>query len=245
MPSSTSPRPAASGACCRRISRRTRRCSGISMPGATTALWQTINHVLLMDVREAGRPRGKSDRRGDRQPVGQDHRGRWPARLCGREDGQGPQAPYPDRHDRPAGRHDRSSRPTSRIATARPGCWPACGSAFPWLRHVFADGGYAGDKLKGALEEPRRLDHRDRQAIRRRQGLCSAAAALGGRAHLGLAEPQPSPGQGFRGHHRKRGDLALHRQRQADVTPSGRRMRDYHFPMVPMTWCCNQFEFKL
>jgi hypothetical protein len=22
----------------------------------------------------------------------------------------------------------------------------------PWLRHVFADGGYAGDKLKGALE---------------------------------------------------------------------------------------------
>ena len=25
-------------------------------------------------------------------------------------------------------------------------------SAFPWLRHVFADGGYAGDKLKFALE---------------------------------------------------------------------------------------------
>ncbi len=24
--------------------------------------------------------------------------------------------------------------------------------AFPWLRHVFADAGYAGDKLKGALE---------------------------------------------------------------------------------------------
>jgi putative transposase len=22
---------------------------------------------------------------------------------------------------------------------------------FPWLRHIFADGGYAGDKLKGAL----------------------------------------------------------------------------------------------
>ena len=25
-------------------------------------------------------------------------------------------------------------------------------SAFPWLRHVFADAGYAGDKLKDALE---------------------------------------------------------------------------------------------
>lgn len=24
---------------------------------------------------------------------------------------------------------------------------------FPWLRHVFADGGYAGDKLKAALED--------------------------------------------------------------------------------------------
>lgn len=24
-------------------------------------------------------------------------------------------------------------------------------TAFPWLRHVFADGGYAGDKLKAAL----------------------------------------------------------------------------------------------
>jgi transposase len=25
--------------------------------------------------------------------------------------------------------------------------------SFPWLRHVFADGGYAGDKLKTALTE--------------------------------------------------------------------------------------------
>jgi transposase len=25
--------------------------------------------------------------------------------------------------------------------------------AFPWLRHVFADGSYAGDKLKGALAD--------------------------------------------------------------------------------------------
>ena len=37
MPSSTSPRPAASGACCPRISRPTQRCSGISTLGATAA----------------------------------------------------------------------------------------------------------------------------------------------------------------------------------------------------------------
>jgi hypothetical protein len=25
-------------------------------------------------------------------------------------------------------------------------------TGFPWLRHVFADGGYAGEKLKAAVE---------------------------------------------------------------------------------------------
>jgi len=52
------------------------------------------------------RPRGKSDRRSDRQPVGQDDRGRWSAGLrCWQED-QRSQAPYSHRYNRPAGRHD-------------------------------------------------------------------------------------------------------------------------------------------
>ena len=73
--------------------------------------WQTINHVLLMAVREAaGRgPRGQPDRRGHRQPIGQDNRGWRSARLCGREDDQGPQAAYLDGHHRPAGFDDRAS----------------------------------------------------------------------------------------------------------------------------------------
>ncbi len=54
-------------------------------------------------------PQGKSDRRGDRQPIGQNHRVRWSSRLRGREDDQAPQAPYPDRHHRPAGWDDRPS----------------------------------------------------------------------------------------------------------------------------------------
>jgi transposase len=33
-----------------------------------------------------------------------------------------------------------------------PGLLASVRSLYPWLRHVFADGGYAGDKLKGALE---------------------------------------------------------------------------------------------
>jgi hypothetical protein len=48
------------------------------------------NHVLLMDLREAAGRKRQSDRWCDRQPVGQDDRVRWPARLCGRKDDQGP-----------------------------------------------------------------------------------------------------------------------------------------------------------
>ena len=40
------------------------------------------------------------------------------------------------------------------------------------------------------------------------KGFVSAASALGGRAHVRLAEPQPASGQGFRGDHRKCRDLA-------------------------------------
>ncbi len=32
--------------------------------------------------------------------------------------------------------------------------------AFPWLRHVFADGAYAGDKLQDALAENGQVDVR-------------------------------------------------------------------------------------
>jgi hypothetical protein len=49
-------------------------------------------------------------------------------------------------------------------------------SLYPWLRHVFAHGGYAGNKLRGALEGCG--DHRDRQALRRGQRLRSTASSL-------------------------------------------------------------------
>ena len=42
-------------------------------------------------------------------------------------------------------------RRISRIATAHLSLLSSIRSAFPWLRHVFADGGYAGEKLEQSL----------------------------------------------------------------------------------------------
>ena len=59
---------------------------------------------------------------------------------------------------------------------------------FPWLRHVFADGGYAGEKLETALAGLGQwtVDHRDRQAVGPSQGVSGAAKTLGGRANFRL-----------------------------------------------------------
>jgi len=65
-------------------------------------LWRTINHDLVMRMREAAR--GQPQRRGHRQPIGQDHRSRRPARVRCRQEDQRAQAPRPHRHQRLAGR---------------------------------------------------------------------------------------------------------------------------------------------
>ena len=44
-----------------------------------------------------------------------------------------------------------SMAPTFRTATAPRRCLLPSVTAFPWLRHVFADGAYAGPKLEDAL----------------------------------------------------------------------------------------------
>lgn len=49
---------------------------------------------------------------------------------------------------------------------------------WPWLRHVFADGGYAGPKLKGALQKVGKHAG-NHQALRPRQGHRSPAAPMG------------------------------------------------------------------
>lgn len=104
-----------------------------------------------------GGPSGQPDRRRDRQPVGQDHRGGRPARLRRRQEDPGKKIKGRKRHIvtdtlgnlvgwlvHPADVQDRDGAAKT-LATLR--------SLYPWLRHVFADGGYAGDKLRGELAE--------------------------------------------------------------------------------------------
>jgi transposase len=116
-----------------------------------SSVWQTINHVLLMGVREAagrkasptaavvdsqsvktteaGRPRGYAAEnmvKGRKRHILTDTIG-LPVRMI----------------VHPANVQDRDGAPDL-LASVR--------NLYPWLRYVFADGGYAGDKLKGALE---------------------------------------------------------------------------------------------
>ena len=113
-------------------------------------VWQKINHYLLMAIREAeGREASPNASVIDSQSVkiaessgvrgydaGKKIKGRKRHILtdtCG----------YLVRvvvHG--AGSQDRDGAPF--VLTD-------IGTRFPWLRHVFADGGYAGDKLRGAL----------------------------------------------------------------------------------------------
>ena len=90
---------------------------------------------------------------------------------------------------------------------------------YPWLRHIFADGGYAGDKLKDALAK---LGRRTIEIVKRcdRKRLRAAAAAMGGRTHFRVAQSMPQVGQGLRSDHRKRRRLGLHRPHPKPYPPS-------------------------
>lgn len=82
---------------------------------------------------------------------------------------------------------------------------------WPWLRHVFADGGYAGPKLKGALQRIGKFVLEIVKRPKDADGFEILPRRWAGGAHIGMARQMQKTGQGLGEIHRISRSMGLHR----------------------------------
>ena len=80
--------------------------------------------------------------------------------------------------------------------------------SYPWLRHVFADGGYAGPKLRKALAGMGKWNIDIVKPSEYRERLRGLAPQMGRRADIRLARSLPPPRKGLGENHRERHCMA-------------------------------------
>ena len=100
--------------------------------------------------------------------------------------------------------------------------------SFPWLRHVFADGAYAGPKLEAALKRVGRWTLEIVKTPERRPRLRSPPPPMGRRTHAGVAKPKPATGERLRGNDRYSASLALHRLRSTPHQKNRKILKNKH-----------------